>query len=122
MKMTLLGAGVRVPFVLRGLAATQEDLDLDEVVLHDVDGERLELMAALGASFCQEWGARFTVRGELDARAAIEGARFVFAADPPRGRSGHGRLTRRCRSSTACWGRRRPDRAGSRWHFERSPR
>ena len=83
MKMTLLGSGVRAPFVLRGLAAAQGDLGLDEVVLHDVDGERLELMAALGASFCQEWGARFTVRGEPDARAAIEGARFVFAAIRP---------------------------------------
>ena len=48
-----------------------------------MDGERLEPMAALGASFCQEWGARFTVRGEPDARAAIEGARFVFAAIRP---------------------------------------
>ena len=83
MKMTLLGAGVRAPFVLRGLAAAQADLGLDEVVLHDVDGERLELMAALGASFCEEWGARFTVRGEPDARAALEGARFVFAAIRP---------------------------------------
>ena len=37
MKMTLLGAGVRAPFVLRGLAAGAADLDLDEVVLFDTD-------------------------------------------------------------------------------------
>jgi 6-phospho-beta-glucosidase len=83
MKMTLLGSGVRAPFVLRGLAAAQDDLDLDEVVLHDTDGERLELMTALGASFAVEWGARFTVRGESHARTAIDGARFVFAAIRP---------------------------------------
>ena len=83
MKMTLLGAGVRAPFVLRGLAAGQEDLGLDEVVLHDTDPERLALMAALGAHLCAGWGAGFTVRGESDPRAAIAGARFVFSAIRP---------------------------------------
>jgi 6-phospho-beta-glucosidase len=82
-KMTLLGAGVRAPFVLRGLAAAQDDLGLDEVVLHDSDGERLELMAVLGRHMCDGWGARFEVRGELDRGAAIEGAEFVFSAIRP---------------------------------------
>jgi 6-phospho-beta-glucosidase len=83
MKMTLLGSGVRVPFVLRGLVAAQEDLGLDEVVLHDADGERLELMTALGAHLCAGWGAPFTVRGEHDPAAAIAGSRFVFSAIRP---------------------------------------
>lgn len=83
MKMTLLGSGVRAPFVLRGLAAGQDDLGLDEVVLHDTDPERLELMAALGGHMCAEWNARFVVRGEPDPRAAIAGARFVFSAIRP---------------------------------------
>ena len=83
MKMTLLGSGVRAPFVLRGLAAAEGDLGLDEVVLHDTDPERLELMAALGGHLCKEWGAGFTVRGEPDPRAAIAGARFVFSAIRP---------------------------------------
>ena len=83
MKMTLLGSGVRAPFVLRGLVAGQDDLGLDEVVLHDTDPERLELMSALGEHLCGEWGARFTVRGERDPRAAIAGARFVFSAIRP---------------------------------------
>ncbi|HEV8564582.1 MAG TPA: 6-phospho-beta-glucosidase [Actinomycetota bacterium] len=83
MKMTLLGSGVRAPFVLRGLAASEADLGLDEVVLHDTDHERQELMAALGAHLCAEWGAGFTVRGEPDPRAAITGSRFVFSAIRP---------------------------------------
>ncbi len=91
MKMTLLGAGVRAPFVLRGLAASQDDLGLDEVVLHDADPERLALMAALGGHLCAGWGARFTVRGEPDPAAAIAGARFVFSAIRP----GPGRRPRR---------------------------
>jgi 6-phospho-beta-glucosidase len=82
-KLTLLGAGVRVPFVLHGLVDAQHELELDEVVIHDPDGDRLALMTSLGASFCAEWGARFDVRGETDAAAAIEGARFVFSAIRP---------------------------------------
>jgi 6-phospho-beta-glucosidase len=83
MKMTLLGAGVRAPFVLRGLAAGAADLDLDEVVLFDTDPERLELMTALGAHFAASWGAPFTVRSEPDAEPALAGARFVFSAIRP---------------------------------------
>ena len=73
MKLTMLGAGVRAPFVLHGLAERQ----------HDTDHDRLEAMAVLGAFLCRGWGATFTVRGEHDARAALGGARFVFAAIRP---------------------------------------
>jgi 6-phospho-beta-glucosidase len=83
MKMTLLGSGVRAPFVLRGLAAAEGDLGVDEVVLFDNDPERLELMTALGAHFVAEWGARFTVHSEPDPEAALAGARFVFSAIRP---------------------------------------
>jgi 6-phospho-beta-glucosidase len=83
MKLTMLGSGVRAPFVLRGLAAAQADLGLNEVVLHDTDPERLELMTALGGHLCAEWGAGFAVRAEPDARAAVAGARFVFSAIRP---------------------------------------
>jgi 6-phospho-beta-glucosidase len=82
-KLTVLGSGVRAPFVLRGLVASQKDLGLDEVVLHDTDHERLEIMGALGAHLCEEWGGTFEVRGERDPRASIEGARFVFSAIRP---------------------------------------
>jgi 6-phospho-beta-glucosidase len=82
-KLTMLGAGVRAPFVLRGLTASESDLGLDEVVLHDTDPERLELMTALGGSLCADWGAAFLVRGEPDPEAAIAGARFVFSAIRP---------------------------------------
>jgi 6-phospho-beta-glucosidase len=83
MKITLLGAGVRAPFVLRGLASSRADLGVDEVVMHDTDAERLELMAALGGHLCSEWGAGFAVRGEPDPGAAIADARFVFSALRP---------------------------------------
>jgi len=82
-KLTLLGSGVRAPFVLKGLAAEHDALGLDEVVLHDTDPERLDLMTALGSHLCAEWGTGFTVRGEPDPKAALADARFVFSAIRP---------------------------------------
>jgi 6-phospho-beta-glucosidase len=78
--MTLLGTGVRTPFVLHGLAHRERELGLTEVVLHDVDPVRLDIMASLGADLCRGWGAAFDVRAEPEARAAIAGSRFVFSA------------------------------------------
>ena len=80
MKMTLIGTGVRTPFVLHGLADRAASLGLEEVVLHDADRSRLEVMSALGRHLCTSWGAPFTLRGEPDAGSALEGARFVFTA------------------------------------------
>jgi 6-phospho-beta-glucosidase len=78
--MTVIGTGVRTPYVLHGLANRERELGLTEVTLHDADHERLEIMSALGAHLCREWGATFTVRGEIDPRAALAGSRFVFTA------------------------------------------
>jgi alpha-galactosidase/6-phospho-beta-glucosidase family protein len=80
MKMTLVGTGVRTPYLLHGLADRRDDLGLTEVVLHDSDHDRLEVMSALGSYLCREWGAGFDVRGEADPRSALAGARFVFTA------------------------------------------
>src|SRR5262249_26162815 len=80
MKLTLVGWGVRPPIVLHGLAAREAELGLTEVVLHDVDATRLEVMSALGSHLTRAWGASFSVRREEDPSAALAGARFVFAA------------------------------------------
>ena len=103
MKMTLLGAGVRAPFVLRGLAAGAADLDLDEVVLFDTDPERLELMTALGAHFAASWGAPFAVRGRALARRRARRRAVRVLRDPARpggrarGRRGGAAQARRAR-------------------------
>jgi alpha-galactosidase/6-phospho-beta-glucosidase family protein len=80
MRMTLLGTGVRTPFILHGLADRQAELGLTEVVLHDLDEDRLEAMSALGGHLARSWGASFAVSGEPDARRALAGSRFVFGA------------------------------------------
>jgi len=79
----MLGAGVRAPFVLRGLVQQQDQLGLDQVVLHDRDPARLATMTALARHLCRTWGASFEVRGDDDPSAALAGARFVFAAIRP---------------------------------------
>jgi alpha-galactosidase/6-phospho-beta-glucosidase family protein len=80
MRMTLLGSGVRTPYVLHGLAERERELGLTEVVLHDADPDRMKIMASLGAHLCRSWGASFAVRGEPDARAALAGSTVVFSA------------------------------------------
>ena len=78
--MTLLGTGVRTPFILHGLADREAELGLSEVVLYDVDADRREAMTALGEHLVRSWGASFDVAGASDARAALTGSRFVFSA------------------------------------------
>lgn len=80
MRMTLLGTGVRTPFILHGLADREVELGLTEVVLHDVDADRLEAMKALGGHLVRSWGASFAVERSADAREALRGSRFVFSA------------------------------------------
>jgi 6-phospho-beta-glucosidase len=82
-KLTMLGSGVRAPFVLRGLVRHQDELGLTEVVLHDPDLARLETMSELGRFLCETWGGTFQLRGDADPRAALADARFVFAAIRP---------------------------------------
>jgi alpha-galactosidase/6-phospho-beta-glucosidase family protein len=80
MKMTLLGTGVRTPFILHGLADREAELGLTQVVLHDVDADRLEAMTALGDHLVRSWGASFSVDRAADPRDALRGSRFVFSA------------------------------------------
>jgi 6-phospho-beta-glucosidase len=82
-KLTMLGAGVRAPFVLHGLVERQNELELTEVVLHDLDPDRLASMTALGRFLCGIWGGTFELRSDDDPRAALADARFVFAAIRP---------------------------------------
>jgi len=78
--MSLLGTGVRTPFVLHGLADREHELGLTEVVLHDTDPARLDVMATLGADLCRSWGAGFAIRSERQLSKALAGSSFVFSA------------------------------------------
>jgi 6-phospho-beta-glucosidase len=78
-KVAVLGAGgVRTPMIVRSFLLRQHRLGLTELALMDVDGARLELMAALTAPLEAANPPRFALTRTTDARAALTGADFVI--------------------------------------------
>ena len=81
MKLTIVGGGgFRVPLVYGALLARQDRLSFDEVVLHDVDAERLERVSAVLRGLADERGGGLPFRVTTDLGDAVEGADFVFCA------------------------------------------
>src|SRR6185295_11140974 len=81
MKLTIVGGGgFRVPLVYGALLAKRETLPFDEVVLHDLDADRMERMAGVLRGLAQERGAELPFRATTDLDDAVEGADFVFSA------------------------------------------
>jgi 6-phospho-beta-glucosidase len=75
MKLAVVGAGsTYTPELVAGLAG----LELDELALHDIDAERLEVVGGLAARMLDRagFGGRLELTGELD--PAVEGADFVL--------------------------------------------
>jgi 6-phospho-beta-glucosidase len=71
------GGGFRVPLVYGALL---ERRPFDEVVLHDVDPERLDRIAEVLEGQAAEHGDRVPFRTTTDLDDAIDGADFVFVA------------------------------------------
>jgi 6-phospho-beta-glucosidase len=71
------GGGFRVPLVYGALLKRRP---FDEVVLHDVDPERLERIAQVLEGQAAEHGERLPFRTTTDLDDALEGAGFVFIA------------------------------------------
>jgi 6-phospho-beta-glucosidase len=77
MKVAVIGAGsTYTPELVSGLE--QAPLDLDDLVLHDIDAGRLEVVGGLARRMLerQRHRARLTLTGELD--LALEGADVVL--------------------------------------------
>ena len=51
-----------------------EDLGGSEIVLYDIDGEKVELMARMGRRVATEAGTGFSVRGTTDLADAVDAA------------------------------------------------
>jgi alpha-galactosidase/6-phospho-beta-glucosidase family protein len=79
-KVTILGAGLRTPQILRGLIGEQDRLALEDVVIHDTDPERLHAMATFAGHVSHRWGGRFAVRADPDPHRALTGAAYVLTA------------------------------------------
>ena len=81
MKLVIVGGGgFRVPLVYGALLRRQAALGLEDVVLHDVDEERLRRIGGVLDAQAAEHGDRLPFRSTTDLDDALEGADFVFSA------------------------------------------
>ena len=81
MKLTIVGGGgFRVPLVYGALLGKAERLGLEEVVLHDVDADRLARIGAVLDGLAEERGGRLPFRSTTDLDDALEGTDYVFCA------------------------------------------
>lgn len=79
LKLAILGAaGLRTPLILQAILLRQERLNLRELALMDIDGERLELIAALTAPLEAANPPRFRIQRSTDLDAALQDADYVI--------------------------------------------
>jgi len=79
MKLAVIGAGsTYTPELVSGLSRESERLELREVVLHDVDPERLSVVGGMARRMLdrQRFAGEVELTGDLD--RALEGADFVL--------------------------------------------
>src|SRR5881275_429796 len=79
MKLAVIGGGsTYTPELVAGLAREQERLDLRELVLHDIDPERREVVGGLAGRMLDAAGydGRLSVTDDLE--RALDGASFVL--------------------------------------------
>lgn len=74
------GGGFRVPMVYGALLSRAERLRVDEVVLYDVDADRMERIALVLDGLGRERGQRIPFRATTSLDDAVEGADYVFSA------------------------------------------
>ncbi|MFB3040412.1 MAG: hypothetical protein ACE1ZS_01235, partial [Candidatus Poribacteria bacterium] len=51
-----------------------------EIVLYDIDGEKVEKMAAMGRRLAEVAGTRFSIRSTIDIADAVDGADFALSS------------------------------------------
>ncbi|MBC3762224.1 family 4 glycosyl hydrolase [Quadrisphaera oryzae] len=79
MKVTVVGAGsTYTPELVSGLAAQREHLRVDELVLFDVDGSRLEVVGGLAQRMLAAQGLSVTTTLTTDRDRALDGADAVL--------------------------------------------
>jgi 6-phospho-beta-glucosidase len=79
MKVAVIGAGsTYTPELVSGLARERERIDVSDLVLHDIDAERREIVGGLATRMLEHagYGGSLEITGELD--RALDGADFVL--------------------------------------------
>jgi 6-phospho-beta-glucosidase len=78
-KVAVVGGGsTYTPELVEGFVSRGDRLPVDELVLLDIDSERLEVVGGLAQRQLKRVGWRGTLRLTSDPREAIEGAHFVI--------------------------------------------
>lgn len=72
------GGGVRTPLVVFGINESAKRLDAEELVLYDVDRERVEMIARLGREVVRREGGPLRVSIAGTPEEAVDGATFVL--------------------------------------------
>jgi 6-phospho-beta-glucosidase len=78
-KLAVIGAGsTYTPELVSGLSRERERLDVRELVLHDIDAERLEVVGGMARRMLerQAFAGELSTTGDLD--RALDGAHFVL--------------------------------------------
>ena len=79
LKLAVVGGGsTYTPELIEGITRRADRLPVDELVLLDIDPERLEIVGGLAGRMLDRlgWAGRLTLTGDTD--AAIDGASFVL--------------------------------------------
>jgi 6-phospho-beta-glucosidase len=78
-KITFLGGGgLRTPLVVFGINESAKRLDAEELVLYDVDTERVEMIARLAREVVRRDGGSLHISVARTAEEAADGASFVL--------------------------------------------
>ena len=72
------GGGVRTPLVVFGINESAKRLDAEELVLYDIDSERVEMIARLGREVVRRDGGSLRVVVAKTPEEAVDGASFVL--------------------------------------------
>ncbi|HET7026596.1 MAG TPA: hypothetical protein VFI28_02770 [Candidatus Limnocylindrales bacterium] len=79
LKIAVIGGGsTYTPELIEGFAARPDVLPIDELVLHDIDGDRLAIVAGLARRMLDRSGWRGRLVETTDRSRAIDGADFVL--------------------------------------------
>jgi 6-phospho-beta-glucosidase len=78
MKVAVIGAGLRTPLLIHGLARAHSALPIETLTLFDPDFERAEMMSTLGAEIARDSGIRVLSTRRIE--EAVEDCAFVISS------------------------------------------
>ncbi|MGE5223929.1 MAG: 6-phospho-beta-glucosidase, partial [Omnitrophica WOR_2 bacterium] len=79
LKIAVIGAGSSyTPEIIEGFCQKRDSLPVDEIVLMDINPERLHVVAAFCQRYINHLGCSIPLQVTMDRRQAIEGASFIL--------------------------------------------